>query len=497
MSAQTTPPPDVIDASTLSLSQQDFPAHATQIVLELQEHGYSAYIVGGGVRDLLLGKTPKDFDVATSAPPEEIKSVFGSRCRIIGRRFRLAHVRAGRQIIEVATFRGHHAQSSDSEAQAHAPSAESADELGNRRYARRSGRNDADHLPSGVQSRDGLVLRDNVYGSIEEDALRRDFTINALYYDPQQHAITDYTQGLADIQARTLRLIGDPQRRYREDPVRLIRAVRLSQKLELSVAPGTLDHMQELAPLLHQVPAARLFDEMLKLFLSGHASASFAGVLKYDLLEILLPSTALAAKDQPEVLKLIQLVMHNTDARLAINKPVTPAFLFAALLWYPVLAQHKRILEKKLPFFPALHRAMDEAIAIQAEITSIPKRFSRPMQEIWELQFRLARRTKQRIMKSLQHPRFRAGYDLLLLREEAGEIQTDLGPWWTEFQFATKERQSQMIAELSTSGTTKGKKRKKNKSGAKAPKEESETAKGYTTPVNTNGSSNTQTHTKR
>lgn len=458
MSAATTPKPDYIDAHSVSLSPQDFPGHATQIVTQLQEHGYEAYIVGGGVRDLLLGKTPKDFDIATNALPEQIKNVFGSRCRIIGRRFRLAHVRAGRQIIEVATFRGHHDQEAANTPTSPEVNAQEAPQNPSRR---RGGRKE-DSMPSGMQSRDGLVLRDNVYGTIQEDAIRRDFTINALYYDPSRHQITDYTQGLKDVQARTLRLIGDPQTRYREDPVRLIRAIRLSQKLELSIAPGTLDHVDTLAPLLHQVPAARLFDEMLKLFLSGHASASFAGILKYNLLGTLFPETAKTAQNRPEVLSLIKLVMRNTDARLAMNKPVTPAFLFAAFLWYPVLETQALILEKKTPFFPALHRAMDETIAKQAEITSIPKRFSRPMQEIWELQFRLERRTKQRANKSLQHPRFRAGYDLLLLREEAGELETELGPWWTEFQFATKDRQMAMLDALNTTSHPKQKRKKKN-----------------------------------
>lgn len=473
MSAATAPPPEIIDADTLTLSRQDFPPHATQIVTQLQEAGHQAYIVGGGVRDLLLGKKPKDFDIATNALPEEIKTVFGSRCRIIGRRFRLAHVRAGRQIIEVATFRGHHTQNQDSSEST--PQKESSKKSAHRKpeqqIQRRRGRNKEDNLPSGMQSSQGLVLRDNVYGTIEEDAIRRDFTMNALYYDPSKHEVRDYTQGLADVHSRTLRLIGDPQRRYREDPVRLIRAIRLSQKLELSIAPGTLDNVDELAPLLHQVPAARLFDEMLKLFLSGHASASFEGILQYNLLSTLFPDTAKSAQKRPEVIRLIKLVMRNTDARLAVDKPVTPAFLFAAFLWYPVLETHAAVLEKKVPFFPALHRAMDETIAKQIGVTAIPKRFSRPMQEIWELQFRLARRTKQRVIKSLQHPRFRAGYDLILLREEAQEIETELGPWWTEFQFAPKERQQEMMEALNAkqnSGKNNGKRKKRKTAASKA-----------------------------
>lgn len=468
MSAATAPSPEIIDANALSLAQQDFPAHVTQIVMQLQEAGHQAYVVGGGVRDLLLGKKPKDFDIATNALPEEIKTVFGSRCRIIGRRFRLAHVRAGRQIIEVATFRGHHTQSQSNSS----PASPKSDNHSGNSYNQKStqdnyrrGRRKEDTLPSGMQSSQGLVLRDNVYGTIEEDAIRRDFTMNALYYDPTQHEVRDYTNGLADVHNRTLRLIGDPQLRYREDPVRLIRAIRLSQKLELSIAPGTLDNVAELSPLLHQVPAARLFDEMLKLFLSGHASASFEGILQYNLLSTLFPDTAKAAHKRPEVIDLIKLVMRNTDARLAVKKPVTPAFLFAAFLWYPVLDAHAEILDKKVPFFPALHRAMDETIANQVVITAIPKRFSRPMQEIWELQFRLARRTKQRAMKSLQHPRFRAGYDLILLREEAREIETELGPWWTEFQFAPKERQQEMLDALNQNSNST--KRKKNKANGK------------------------------
>jgi len=442
-----------VNADQLGLCRSQFPAAATDIVIKLQSHGHQAFIVGGGVRDLLLNTNPKDFDVSTDAEPEKIKAIFGSKCRIIGRRFRLAHVRAQRHIIEVATFRGHHSNAQPSEDQ---PPAEPV---------RR--RSPTDSLPAGASSLNGLVLRDNVYGTLEEDAFRRDFTVNALYYDPTSHTIIDYCHGLKDIKSKTLRIIGEPDKRYREDPVRLLRAVRLSKKLGLTIAPGTLDLLPQLSPLLHQVSAARLFDEVLKFFLSGDALNAYHGLLEHDLLHILVPETQEAITHHPHSSALIEQVMKNTDERLAVGKPVTPAFLFAALLWHPLLKHHKIIMTTtRLPLFPALHRAMDQVISNQIDITAIPRRFSRPMQDIWEMQFRLTKRTPKNVYKMLAHPKFRAGYDMLLLREQSEEIPTELGPWWTQFQFADEDEQKKMLSEIPKPETQK--KRKKNKSNKKS-----------------------------
>lgn len=393
----------IIPREQHTISRSNISQPALKVMHGLNESGFEAYLVGGGVRDLLLGLHPKDFDVATNATPEEILKVFRN-ARIIGRRFRIVHIRFGREIIEVTTFRGHH-QSSDSQQHSHA-------------------------------SQKGLLLRDNVYGTIEEDALRRDFTVNALYYSLKGFTLQDFCNGLDDLEQKTLRIIGDPGQRYREDPVRMLRAARLSAKLGFSIDTASRESFTKLSHLLHEVPSARLFDEVLKLFMSGHAVATHEALLEHNLLKHLFPATAEALATQPFYRELVIRALRNTDDRLAMGKTVTPYYLYAALLW-PALQQaleNDTRDDASTPFFQRLHIAMDRVIQQQVAITAIPRRFSTPMKEIWQLQYRLHRHQGKRARALFNHPRFRAAYDFVLLREAAGEDLQQLGKWWTEYQ---------------------------------------------------------------
>ncbi len=396
----------VIPRDQHNISRKSINPNALKVLYRLNSAGFEAYLVGGGVRDLLLGVSPKDFDIATSAHPEQVRDLF-QNARLIGRRFRLAHVRFGRDIIEVATFRRGHGEDDDEEADV-------------------------------LKSDKGLILRDNVYGTKEEDALRRDFTINALYYGVQDFSIHDYAGGLEDLRLRRIRLIGDPETRYREDPVRMLRAIRFATKLNFEIAADTAAPIPALAPLLRDIPPARLFEEVLKLFLSGKALDNFEALREFGLFKQLFPSTERAlASNQPYALELIRQALSNTDLRIEEGKPVTPAFLYAALLWPPMQQRQRKLEEDGLPPMPALHQAAQEIISEQVRSTALPKRFSIPMKEIWEMQLRLRRRGGKRAEQLLEHPRFRAGYDFLLLREQAGEDMDGLGQWWTEFQDAS------------------------------------------------------------
>ena len=356
--------------------------------------------MGGCVRDMLLGREPKDFDVATNALPEEVAELFRN-CRLIGRRFRLAHIMFGKEIIEVATFR------------AGSP----------------AGKND-DH-----QMDDGMILRDNVYGSIEEDACRRDFRINALYYNINDFSVVDFTGGLADLHAGVLSLIGDPQVRLREDPVRMLRAVRFAVKLGFRIDHACEQSMFELAADMQRVPAARLFDELSKLFLTGFAVQTFEMLRHYGLFAQLFPDTdrLLESGGRDHMHRLLTRGLENSDIRVAENKPVTPAFLLAVLLWEPMQEVTAQFEAQGMKAMEAMHSAMSEVIRRQAEYIALPRRFSVQIKEIWALQNRLARRGK-RALQLLQHPRFRAAYDFLLLRGESEPELKELCDWWTAFQ---------------------------------------------------------------
>ena len=385
-----------------NVSRQMIDKTALDVLYGLKRAGYEAYLVGGGVRDLLLGLEPKDFDVVTNASPEEIKSIFKHRCQLIGRRFRLAHVRFGRQVVEVATFRG-------------------ADDSGNDRQVDQAGR----------------LIRDNVYGTLEEDVWRRDFTVNALYYDIRDYSLVDHVDGMADIKAGQLRLIGDPDIRYREDPVRMIRAIRFAAKLGFNIEKQTEAPLFKLGPLLEDVSHARMFEEVLKLFHSGVGVEVFEKLRHYDLFKHLFPLTdqLLASEKDNFPRQLVIESLKSTDRRIQEDKPVNPAFLFAAFLWEPMLERREQHLEQGLSPQDALYAAASDVLEQQIKRTAIPKRFSSQVRDIWNLQFRLGKRFGNRAQQLRAHPRFRAAYDFIGIRLGAGELElAELFNWWTEYQ---------------------------------------------------------------
>src|SRR3954463_2194201 len=378
-----------------ALARDALSPSAAKVCTVLREAGFAAYVVGGAVRDLLLGIEPKDFDVATDATPEQVKPLF-RRAYVIGRRFRLVHVHVGNDVIEVSTFR-------------------------------------AAQTGSDATDEHGRLLSDNVYGSQAEDAVRRDFTINALYFDPATESIWDYVGGVGDIRARRLKLIGPPVTRYREDPVRMLRAVRLAAKLGLTIDPKSEEPIGRLAPLMANVPPARLFDEMQKLLLSGHAAETLRSLRSHGLSHGLLPLLDVIL-EQPLGSRFIDAALAGTDARVREGKGVSPAFLFATLLWHEVLATWTASKNRGERALPALFTAMDQVLEAQAKRIAIPRRFEATIKEIWSLQPRFEQRAGARPFRLLEHPRFRAAYDFLLIRAEAGEAPSELADWWTRFQ---------------------------------------------------------------
>ena len=393
------------------------------MLYRLKEAGYQAFLVGGAVRDLLLGTYPKDYDVATNALPEEVRRVFRN-CRLIGRRFRLAHVHFGDEIIEVATFRASAAP----------------DEV-----------DDEDHREiddNRVQDDSGRLLRDNIYGDIDGDVWRRDFTCNSLYYNIADFSVWDYTGGVADVQARILRLIGDPEQRYREDPVRMLRAARFAAKLGFNVHEDTLNPMRNLADLLSGVPAARLFDECSKLFLSGHAAASLDRLVAFGLLPHLLPQTADELQREPEgaAARLLHLGLEGTDARVRADKSVTPTFLYAVLLYGPMRRAMAARVEAGAPESFAWSDAVDEVMHRVVRRVAVPKRFTLPLKEMLLLQPRFERRDGRRAFALLSHPRFRAAYDFMLLRADAGLVSSEIADWWTHIQTLDHDGRVAMVA---------------------------------------------------
>ncbi len=418
-----------------NISRKNISQAAIKIIKQLEDAGYSAYLVGGGVRDLLLGNHPKDFDVATNAKPDEVKRLFRS-ARIVGRRFQIVHVRMGREVIEVTTFRGHH--------------------------------DDASH--HSARSEDGMLLRDNVYGTLETDAMRRDFTVNALYYTLKDFSVIDYCKGMEDLKNRTLRIIGDPVTRYKEDPVRILRALRFAAKLGFSIDPATAKPIRELGNLLLNVSEARLFEEVLKLFLGGSATATFNLLREYNVLLHLFPGTDAALKTADESgANLIEQCMVNTDKRIRSDKTVTPAFIYAALLW-PAMQQRFQLLATQMTPVQAWAQAGTDIINQQLTRTAIPKRFLIPMREIWDLQQRLPNRMGMRALRTLDHPRFRAAYDFLLMREAAGEPLEGLGLWWTHYQSAGDEERERMVKELAKQGGAKAGSKPRRRRGPRKPK---------------------------
>lgn len=408
-------------------------SHAAINVCEgLQKEGYDAFVVGGAVRDLLLGRHPKDFDVATSATPEQVRAVF-RRARIIGRRFRLVHVMFRDETIEVSTFRSNQAAAEGDEASAHVD----------------------EH---------GRLLRDNVFGSREDDAIRRDFTMNALFYDPTRQEVWDYVHGVADIQKKRVVIIGDPEARYREDPVRMLRAARLAAKLEFAIDGPTEAPIRGLAPLLDNVPEARLFDEMLKLLLSGHAHAGLERLRALGLHKGLMPVLD-QLFDDADSRPFTVLALQRTDERIAEGKGVSPAFLFAALFWFPLKQRVAQLEAKGIRPLQALHEGMDETLDRQRKTLSIPRRLDPLIKEIWISQPRFLQRSKPRAFRLLAVPRFRASYDFLALRAEAGDADAELAAWWERFQFAPEAEQEAMLLPDDEPKKKKRRRRKKTSSG--------------------------------
>lgn len=426
----------VIDAHEHRLDVSKISPNALKVIEKLQQGGFSAFLVGGGIRDLLLDQRPKDFDVATNATPEQTKRLFRN-AMIIGRRFRIVHVRFGREIIEVTTFRAHHELSTSHK--------------------------DAE------QSQAGMLLRDNVYGDIASDAIRRDFTVNALYFDPATAKIYDYTQGLGDLSGRSLQIIGDPDSRYREDPVRMLRAARFGAKLGFTIHPSTAEPIRRLASLLSNVPSARLFEEVLKMMLSGYATATLGLLRDHGLFAELFPGTDYCLEHGGEFeLNFVEQAVLNTDKRIRQDKRVTPAFIYAAFLWLPLqAAMRKLMIDGKMPAAEAMQIAAQDVISQQLARTAIPKRFLIPMREIWTLQLRLPRREGRRAFAMLEHQKFRAAYDFVLLREEAGEDMGGLGMWWTRFQDADEEQREKMVRELD--GAPKKRRRPRKRRAAAKP----------------------------
>jgi poly(A) polymerase len=424
--------PVIISSDIHGIDPSLISRNAVRVTDTLQQAGFRAFIVGGAVRDLLLGIAPKDFDVATDATPEQVQRLF-RRARLIGRRFQIVHVQFGQEIIEVSTFRA--LVDAPKEAPlGGAPKealAGTSNEAAVEAPPRRLRRDELDRRTHAVDA-SGRVLRDNVWGEQHEDATRRDFTINAMYYDPATQTVLDYHNGMADIRARLLRMIGDPATRYREDPVRMLRVVRFAAKLGFEIDDATREPIKPLADLIHNVPAARLFDEMLKLLLSGHALACLTQLRKQGLHHGLLPLLDVVL-EQPHGESFITLALNSTDARVKAGKGVSPGFLFATLLWHDVQQRAQQFEAAGEYPVPALHHAMDDVLDMQTEKLAIHKRFSADMREIWGLQSRLEKRSGRSALKLIEHQRFRAGYDFLLLRCESGELDPAIGAWWTAF----------------------------------------------------------------
>jgi len=406
----------IISRSEHHISRKNIDPRAIKVLYRLKSCGYDAYLVGGCVRDLLLGHSPKDFDIVTNAKPEEIKKIFRN-CRLIGRRFRLAHIIFGKnEFIEVATFRSHYADD-----------------------------NNQDNL-----TQHGLVIRDNVYGTIEEDAWRRDFTINALYYNIADFSIVDFMEGVKDLHNKQLRIIGQAKKRYQEDPVRMIRAIRIASKLNMEITPDTAAPIKKMVELLYQISSSRLFDEVIKLFHTGHASQAFPALRKYDLFAILFPDTEayLTSEEGGHFINMLEKAFVETDLRVNLDKSVSPAFLFALLLW-PAIEREINHLQKtkNIPPMTALAQAVRTVLHNQNKITAIPRRLSASIHEIWYLQYRLIKKQEKTIYRCLNNSRFRAGFDLLALRALVTPDLQDSVDWWALFQTSNSKQREQLIEE--------------------------------------------------
>ncbi|WBS02482.1 polynucleotide adenylyltransferase PcnB [Pseudoduganella sp. SL102] len=412
--------PEILGPEQHGIDPKMVSSNAVRVTSTLQEAGFEAFVVGGAVRDLLLGVKPKDFDIATNATPEQVKKLF-RRAFIIGRRFQIVHVMFGQDLLEVTTFRG----------------------------------SAIDNAP---KDEHGRVLRDNTFGSQAEDAERRDFTINAMYYNPATQQVLDYHGGIRDIRAKLLRIIGQPETRYREDPVRMLRVVRFAAKLRFEIEPTTNAPIAVMAPLINNVPAARVFDEMLKLLMSGSALACLLQLRKAGLHHGLLPLLDVVL-EQPLGFKFVTLALEATDKRIASGKTVSPGFLFASLLWHQVLEKWNAYQASGEFPIPALHIAADEVLESQTEKLALQRKIGSDMRDIWAMQPRFERRNGKNPYKLLEHVRFRAGYDFLLLRCASGEIEQELGDWWSAFYEADETVRAEMVTAISSGGAASKRKR--------------------------------------
>ncbi|RJX30229.1 MAG: polynucleotide adenylyltransferase PcnB [Oxalobacter sp.] len=409
--------PTVIGAQDHRIDPSLVTNNALRVTQTLQDAGFKAFIVGGAVRDLLLGIKPKDFDIATNATPEQIKRLF-RRAFIIGRRFQIVHVMFGQDVIEVTTFRG----TSDDSAK---------------------------------KDEHGRVLRDNTFGEQHEDAARRDFTINAMYYDPATQTVLDYHGGIDDLRRKILRIIGVPELRYREDPIRMLRVVRFAAKLHFAIDPASQTPIPLMAPLIDNVPPARVFDEMLKLLLGGDSMACLLQLRNQGLHHGLLPLLDVVL-EQPLGEKFVTLALAQTDLRVKIGKSVSPGFLFAALLWHEVLEKWAAYRESGEYPIPALHLAADDVLSAQTEKLALQRKITSDMRELWALQPRFERRNGKAPFKLLEHPRFRAAYDFMQLRCESGEIDSELADWWAAFLLADDATREVLLAKKPKSSDTAG-----------------------------------------
>lgn len=444
--------PDQTDSYPLKIAQEEHHIdsnlickRATGVIKQLVDNGYEAYLVGGAVRDLMLGMRPKDFDIATNARPEQVRDLFPS-CRLIGRRFRLAHIYFGRQYLEVATFR--------------APPEHSQKSV---KITRKSSEKEKNRS-QGIKSDDGRIIQDNVYGTLDQDVWRRDFSVNALLYDVHTHEVIDYVGGVADLRNRTLRIIGNVEERYREDPVRMLRAIRFAAKLNLSIDPATQQAIPEMGQLLADVSPARLFDEVVKLLHGGKAEATLDQLREYGLFTHLFPTTEAQLQQGDELFEaFIRSALRNTDTRIRSGKSVTPAFLFAVMLWRDAERMSASLREEGCPNLQSYHIAATEIFKQQAKFTAIPKRNTVTTRDIWALQVRFEFKDCRRAKTFITHPRFRAAYDFMCLRAkaEASEYLTSLCDWWTEFQVAD-ETQQQVMCQNERSGTKKRRKKRRN-----------------------------------
>jgi poly(A) polymerase len=469
--------PVIVARADHPISRSQISGNALKVLYRLKDAGYQGFLVGGCVRDLLIGIEPKDFDVATDASPEEVRRLFRN-CRLIGRRFRLAHVRFGWQVIEVATFRAAGAPMAPEPDLDGVTSEEDEDLIADGGVAiddhgdvdgNVAGPDDEADAADRAHDERGRLLRDNVYGTIDQDVWRRDFTCNALYYNIEDFSIWDYVGGVDDVRARTIRLIGDPETRYREDPVRMLRAVRFEAKLGFTIHESARAPFAPLAELLAHIPPARLLDEFQKLFLAGFGQRAFDLLRGHGLFAQLFPATAAHLDSDPGgmALALIRAGLADTDRRVAEGRAVTPMFLFAVMLFGPVSAAAQRRFESGAPPPVAIAEAVDEIVGQQNRRIGIPKRFSIPMRELLALQPRFHRREGRRVLGFLAHPRFRAAYDFLLLRAQAGAEDPEIARWWTEFLALAPEQQRERVGTDAAAGDGQGPRRRRRRRGGR------------------------------